>query len=244
MTDSNTEQVPATWLKVAQWIACGAIIALVLFGGWRQLSDARESARLSEALDKTSLSARAIAKLDFRHGPSSGAPVVEGIHPELSWRVAILPFLDEEELYSAFHMDEPWDSPHNKQLIGWMPKAFQTGLSLERGRTCVVMPVEAQATNSLLARPPKSQEALTNLLDQAVSVGRVVEVPPELAVIWTKPDELSITDPRLVAFRSRLVIAFFDGHTIALAPDEVTPEKLKAMFSPRPADEPAIGDPK
>ncbi len=46
--------------------------------------------------------------------------------PKLSWRVALLPYLAENELYSAFHQDEPWDSPHNKPLIDRMPAVFQT----------------------------------------------------------------------------------------------------------------------
>src|SRR5687768_11208075 len=37
--------------------------------------------------------------------------------PGLSWRVAILPMLGEEPLYKEFHLDEPWDSPHNKPLV-------------------------------------------------------------------------------------------------------------------------------
>ena len=37
--------------------------------------------------------------------------------PVLSWRVAILPFLDQGELFNEFHLDEPWDSPHNKALV-------------------------------------------------------------------------------------------------------------------------------
>src|SRR5262249_12689161 len=42
----------------------------------------------------------------------------------LSWRVAILPFIEEEKLYKEFKLDEPWDSPHNKKLIAKMPKVF------------------------------------------------------------------------------------------------------------------------
>ena len=37
--------------------------------------------------------------------------------PVLSWRVAILPSLGHGELFKEFHLDEPWDSPHNKPLI-------------------------------------------------------------------------------------------------------------------------------
>ena len=36
----------------------------------------------------------------------------------------ILPYLGEEKLYKEFHLDEPWDSDHNKMLIPRMPKVF------------------------------------------------------------------------------------------------------------------------
>src|SRR2546421_177216 len=44
--------------------------------------------------------------------------------PLLSWRVAILPFIEEDNLYKQFKLDEPWDSDHNKKLIERMPKLY------------------------------------------------------------------------------------------------------------------------
>jgi prepilin-type processing-associated H-X9-DG protein len=44
--------------------------------------------------------------------------------PLLSWRVAILPYIEEEALYKQFKLDEPWDSPHNIKLLDKMPKVF------------------------------------------------------------------------------------------------------------------------
>ena len=41
--------------------------------------------------------------------------------PLLSWRVLILPYTEEAALYKEFHLDEPWDSEHNKNLIARMP---------------------------------------------------------------------------------------------------------------------------
>jgi hypothetical protein len=37
--------------------------------------------------------------------------------PLYSWRVLLLPFLEQESIYRSFHLDEPWDSPHNKKLL-------------------------------------------------------------------------------------------------------------------------------
>ena len=44
----------------------------------------------------------------------------------LSWRVHILPFLDEAELYEQFRLDESWDSPHNQALLIKMPAAYES----------------------------------------------------------------------------------------------------------------------
>ncbi len=45
--------------------------------------------------------------------------------PLLSWRVAILPYLGHERLYKRFHLDEPWDSLHNRELVSLMPEVYQ-----------------------------------------------------------------------------------------------------------------------
>lgn len=37
--------------------------------------------------------------------------------PLYSWRVLLLPFLEEEPVYQEFHLGEPWDSPHNRALL-------------------------------------------------------------------------------------------------------------------------------
>jgi hypothetical protein len=44
--------------------------------------------------------------------------------PLLSWRVALLPFLEQQDLYKQFKLDEPWDSPHNIQLLSRMPSVY------------------------------------------------------------------------------------------------------------------------
>ncbi len=37
--------------------------------------------------------------------------------PLLSWRVHLLPLLDEQDLYNQFKLNEPWDSPNNIKLL-------------------------------------------------------------------------------------------------------------------------------
>jgi hypothetical protein len=49
--------------------------------------------------------------------------------PLLSWRVTILPFMEQDALYREFHMNEPWYSPHNRTLLGKMPAEFACPLN-------------------------------------------------------------------------------------------------------------------
>src|SRR4051794_12070960 len=44
--------------------------------------------------------------------------------PLLSWRVLLLPYIEQGELFKKFRLDEPWDSPHNSRLLPEMPRTF------------------------------------------------------------------------------------------------------------------------
>src|SRR5262249_7810923 len=44
--------------------------------------------------------------------------------PLLSWRVALLPYLGENDLYNEFKLNEAWDSAHNKKLLAKMPAIY------------------------------------------------------------------------------------------------------------------------
>jgi hypothetical protein len=56
--------------------------------------------------------------------------------PLLSWRLRLLPQLGHQALYNEFHLDEPWDSPHNKALLDRMPEVFDSfGVPVDLGRT-------------------------------------------------------------------------------------------------------------
>ena len=44
--------------------------------------------------------------------------------PLHSWRVLLLPFIEQQALYEEFRLDEPWDSPHNIALLPRMPLTY------------------------------------------------------------------------------------------------------------------------
>lgn len=61
-----------------------------------------------------------------KHGclPPAATTTRDG-QPLLSWRVLLLPYMEEKALYDQFHLNEPWDSPHNIQLLPKMPLEYR-----------------------------------------------------------------------------------------------------------------------
>ena len=42
-----------------------------------------------------------------------------------SWRVLILPFLDQQSLYNQYDFREPWNGPNNIKLLNSMPSVLR-----------------------------------------------------------------------------------------------------------------------
>ncbi len=113
--------------------------------------------------------------------------------PLLSWRVQILPYLEQEALYKQFNFSEPWDSPHNKALIAKMPEIYAPvkGDTPEPGMTFVqqfrghkaLLPERGRRVNFA-----SIGDGLSNTLGVAES---------SKAVIWTKPADMEVTEKAL-----------------------------------------------
>ncbi len=115
----------------------------------------------------------------------------------LSWRVLILPQLEQGELYKQFHLDEPWDSEHNRKLIEKMPAIYSDPDSALRkinakGQTTFVVPV---SEGTVFDRPTGT--VFKEITDGTSNTIMFVEVVPERAVVWTKPDDwkVDLDDP-------------------------------------------------
>ena len=111
--------------------------------------------------------------------------------PLLSWRVYVLAFTDQYSLFKQFHLDEPWDSPHNRTLIDKMPSIYRLPMSkTEQGRTNYLLPVGGGA-----AFEAGKPTYFKDIRDGTANTIMVVEVDDEHSVIWTKPEDLQF-DPK------------------------------------------------
>jgi len=106
--------------------------------------------------------------------------------PLLSWRVAILPYIEQAPLYNEFKLDEPWDSPHNKALIPKMPKIFAIpGAKTDPGKT-FYRAFSGAGTAFSTQNQGETGVSIRDITDGTSNTLGVVEAKE--AVIWTKPD--------------------------------------------------------
>jgi hypothetical protein len=171
--------------------------------------------------------------------PASHSLTKDG-KPGLSWRVHILPFVEQNALYDQFHLDEPWDSEHNKKLIGKMPDVYKSPTSRAGEGKTVYLGVKGK--NAAFVAPAESDKGKTNppgislaaVVDGTSNTIMVVEAGDEKAVTWTKPDDFEPDDkdplkgllnPGARGFNA----AFCDG-AVRLIAKTIDAKTLKRLF--------------
>ena len=166
-----------------------------------------------------------------RHFPAASSFGPDG-KPLLSWRVYLLPFIDQQRLFEQFHLNEPWDSPHNKTLIERMPTVYQSlGTKAEKGKTCYLVPVGNGAIYSSGRDEPKVEDVKDGLSNTIM----LVEVDDQHAVVWTRPDDLAFDpkDPKTgigSPQQDGFITAFCDGSVRFLSAG-VDAKTLSALFT-------------
>ena len=60
------------------------------------------------------------------HGHFPPAVIVSENGKRHSWRIELLPYLEQKALYDSYRFDEDWDSPHNAEVTKNMPRLYGT----------------------------------------------------------------------------------------------------------------------
>src|SRR5262249_50327534 len=104
--------------------------------------------------------------------------------PLLSWRGALLPYLDKK-LYKGVQLDEPWGGKHNKKLLEKMPDVYRSPRVKVKGKGATVYQVFTGPDAVFgRARVP----SLATIADGTSNT--ILAVESSDAVPWTKPGGL------------------------------------------------------
>jgi hypothetical protein len=152
----------------------------------------------------------------------------------LSWRVAILPYIEQDNLYKQFKLDEPWDSEHNKKLVAKMPRIYYgpDAKLNAAGKTAYLAP----AGKGTLSPPDGGKFTLQGITDGTANTILAVAADPERVVEWSKPDDLPFDpkDPLKGLIRpgqDGIDMVMADGSTKRLSA-RIDSKKLAAMVTP------------
>jgi hypothetical protein len=183
--------------------------------------------------------ALAIYEYERHHGhlPPATIPAKDG-KPGLSWRVAILPELSQTEgndlyrnLYHEFHLDEPWDSEHNKKLLARMPKCYEPRVRPAGWEPNTTFYQVFTGEQTLF--PPGKTMKSADITDGPANTLLIVEAYK--AVPWTKPADLrdDPDQPPLLGgvFRDGFQAAMADG-SVHFFPTRIPPATLRALITP------------
>lgn len=149
----------------------------------------------------------------------------------LSWRVHLLPFLGENDLYKKFHLDEPWSSPHNRKLMDQIPDVFAVpGEKKQEGRTTFQVIV---GENTLFTGK-KEGVKFRDVPDGLSNTILVVDTKVKEAKIWTQPEDVKANDTRIAKmlfekYSGRNLIAMADGSIRFITDDTEYKQLTSAM---------------
>ncbi len=133
-------------------------------------------------------------------------------------------------MYKEFHLDEPWDSPHNKQLIEKMPKTFRSPNSQAPAGYTNYETVRGKDTMF----PGDKGVKYADVTDGLSNTVMIVEVSDKKAVPWTKPDDFEYNekDPGAGLFGmwpQGFLAAMGDG-AVRVISNSTTPKVLRDLF--------------
>ena len=152
-----------------------------------------------------------------------------------SWRVLLLPYLEEDALYTAYNFGEPWDGPSNRKLQEGIPYVFNCPENESGAYTNYVAVV---GPNTVC----RGTEAITfdSIPDEGSQTIAIVEVGNS-GIHWMEPRDLyigqmapGINPPAGQGISSHhrggANIAFADG-MVRFARNDVPLDRLEAMLT-------------
>jgi prepilin-type processing-associated H-X9-DG protein len=244
----------------AQDAGCGAgrrntsmllIVGLIIAGGLGVLAicvglpagllvpavqQAREAARRTQCMNNLKQIGLALLNYHDQNGafPPAFVPDKDG-KPMHSWRVLILPYLDQAELYKEYKFDEPWDGPSNSRLLARMPPVYSCPSHVTSGVNTNTSYAGVFGEHCVFrGSGPVKFTAITDGTSNTLLVGEVAKSN----IPWMKPEDIDVTMHATIGpaggFGSDHVggasFLMCDG-SVRFLPTGINPQTLQALFT-------------
>jgi hypothetical protein len=216
---------------LASTATIGVLVALLL----PAVQAARQAAQRSQSMNNLKQISLGLLNYDSANGAlPAQAKLDKENKPLLSWRVLILPFIEQQALYNRFHLDEPWDSEHNKALIPLMPQLYihpGSKLTAAEGKTHYL---GVQGEKQMFSGKPTGRR-LQEITDGTSNTITVVQADDDHAAIWTKPEDYepgkNDPDAGLGGLAGDIFLAAFCDGSVRVISKQVDQDVLRALFT-------------
>ena len=150
----------------------------------------------------------------------------------LGWRVLILPYLEQDELFKKFKLDEPWDSKNNRDLVEKIPEVYSSPRVVVKKKGYTVY--QGFAGPGALFQSGKKLRFPASIADGTSNT--ILAVESSMAVPWTKPADLPFDEKKDLpdfgkAYHAKPLAAMCDGSVRTLNLKKIKPETMKAAIT-------------
>ncbi|MEQ9071442.1 MAG: DUF1559 domain-containing protein, partial [Gimesia chilikensis] len=202
---------------------CAQLIALTV----PAVMQARAAARRSVAKNNIKQIMLALHNYHDRYGHFPPAVVMgpDGKTPH-SWRVELLPYLDQQTLYDQYRMNEPWDSEHNRKIAETVVPVFQNPGS-KKPANSAYFAVVGDGT----AFGNKQGVSFKDITDGTSNTIAIVEADRDIP--WTKPEDINYDGKKLPKFggfhQGGYNVGICDG-SVKFISEQINKETLKFLL--------------
>ena len=223
-------------------LGCGGVMVALLLPA---VQASRNAARRMQSMghEKQILLALHNYHDTYKQFPPAYIPDANG-RPMHSWRVLILPFLEQAPLHGQYDFSKPWDSPENLAVAETMPPVFRSPFEestpQNRNHTSYML----FAGKGTIFEDPQAKISFDKFPDGISNTIALTEVNGS-GVIWTQPTDLdaaqldfairSMRDAQPGQINSAnsegVVMGTFDG-AVHFIPADVQPATLRTAVDP------------
>ncbi|HUY89166.1 MAG TPA: M56 family metallopeptidase [Pirellulales bacterium] len=164
----------------------------------------------------------------YKHFPAAVVIGPDGKTPH-SWRIELLPFVEQRALYDQYKMDEPWDSENNKKVLEQMPAVFRHPSADPGSKDASYFAITGETTMF----PGTQGSEIKDIRDGTSNTIALVEA--QRSIPWTKPEDIAYDPakplPKFGGYEPRIFnAAFADGSMRAIS-QEIDEKLLRALFT-------------